>query len=105
MSKKLTDVSSHSKFDDNAIKQICDSELVNMVSKLKNDHIKYKETNYAKLASKTVWCSVKPTECHLGKWIVESEAEGKEYTKTQNWKELKQDHDSVHKNVQAYILW
>ena len=103
LSKKLTSVSSHSKFDDKAIKQICDADLVNIVSNLKNDHIKYKETNYAKLGSKQTWSSTKPTECNLGKWIAKSEADNTKYTKTENWNDLKQNHESVHKNVQSYI--
>ena len=77
LSKKLTSVSDYSEFDENAIEQIGDSDLVSTISILKNDHINYKSTNYAKLASKQVWSSTKPTECNLGKWILKVEAEGK----------------------------
>jgi|GEM_PF-151877 len=103
LSKKLTGASENSRFNENAVKQICDVELVNITAGLKNDHIRYKETNYAKLGSKSVWTSAKQTECNLGKWIVKSEQEDKGYTKTQNWKDLKEDHDYVHENVQAFI--
>ena len=104
LSRKLTSASENSIFSKNAVKQICDVDLVTVTANLKNDHIRYKESNYAKLGSKTVWSSAKATECNLGKWIVKSEQEDKKYTKTQNWQDLKDDHDSVHKNVQAFIV-
>ena len=103
LSIKLTAVASSYTFDAKAIEQICDSDLVSVIAKLKNDHIKYKETNYAKLDTKQVWSSTPHNQCNLGKWIIESEAENKNYTKSENWKDLKENHESVHKNVQAYI--
>ncbi len=103
LSAKLVGASSNATFKEDAMKQICDIDLVNITANLKNDHIKFKESNYAKLGSKQVWTTTKPTECNLGKWITKSESEDKEYTKTENWKDLKFSHDSVHKNVQVYI--
>ena len=103
LSKKLTSVAANYTFDAQAIEQICDSDLVNTVAKLKNYHIKYKEANYAKLGTKQVWSATPSNQCDLGKWIIESESQDKKYTKSENWKDLKLNHESVHKNVQAYI--
>ena len=50
-----------------------------------------------------MWTVSKPTECDLGKWLVEEENLGKVFTKTENWKVLKLNHDVVHNSVQEYI--
>jgi methyl-accepting chemotaxis protein len=42
-------------------------------------------------------------ECKLAAWIKKQEQEGKEFTKTQNWKELNEAHALVHQSVQKYI--
>ncbi len=103
LSTKLTNASKNSTFQDKAIKQICDVNLVSMTAKLKNDHIKYKETNYIKLGSKQIWTVVDHHSCALGKWIDKSEKENKKYTQTQNWNLLKINHQKVHDGVQHLI--
>ena len=103
LSTKLTDASKNSEFQEKAIKQICDVELVAITAKLKNDHIKYKETNYVKLGSKQTWKVVDHHSCALGKWIDESERENKLYAQTENWNLLKLNHQKVHDGVQHLI--
>jgi methyl-accepting chemotaxis protein len=103
LATKLTDISNNAKFKPEAAKQICDVELVSITASLKNDHIKFKETNYAQLGSNKQWNVVNHHSCNLGKWIDQSEAENKDYTQTQNWKELKEVHKKVHGGVQEYI--
>ncbi|NCB14117.1 MAG: chemotaxis protein, partial [Erysipelotrichia bacterium] len=74
------------------------------ISKLKNDHIKFKLVNFNKVgSSKIAWSVTKPTECDLGKWLIEQENSGKSFTKTENWRHLKLNHDLVHNSVQDYI--
>ncbi|MCK5110452.1 MAG: nitrate- and nitrite sensing domain-containing protein [Arcobacteraceae bacterium] len=103
LATNLTDISEHTQFKEEAMQQICNAELSHITSNLKNDHLKFKETNYAKLGTNQVWKVVDHHSCNLGKWIDKSEAENKEYTQTQNWTELKQIHQDVHNGVQNYI--
>jgi len=104
LSDTLLKIADRAKFKEFNKKDIEDIDLVFKISKLKNDHIVFKLTNFAKLgSSKVAWTVTKPTDCDLGKWIVEQENNAKSFTKTENWKTLKVNHDLVHNSVQGYI--
>jgi methyl-accepting chemotaxis protein len=104
LSDTLLQIADRAKFKEFTKNEIADIDLVFTISKLKNDHIVFKLTNFAKLGStKISWTVTKPTECDLGKWIAEQENNSKSFTKTENWKNLKLNHDLVHNSVQGYI--
>uniref|UniRef100_UPI004047C701 methyl-accepting chemotaxis protein n=1 Tax=Aliarcobacter sp. TaxID=2321116 RepID=UPI004047C701 len=104
LSDTLLQIADRAKFKEFTKNEIEDIDLVFKISKLKNDHIVFKLTNFAKLGSeKVAWTVTKPTDCDLGKWIIEQENSGKPFTKTENWKKLKINHDLVHTSVQGYI--
>ncbi|QKF72557.1 Cache sensor-containing MCP-domain signal transduction protein [Aliarcobacter faecis] len=104
LSTNLLKIADRAKFKEFSPKEIEDIDLVFKVSKLKNDHIRFKLVNFDKVGqTKTVWSVTKPTDCDLGKWIVEQENANNPFTKTQNWKNLKSNHEIVHSSVQNYI--
>ena len=104
LSNNLLKIADRAKFKQVEPKIIEDIDLVFKVSKLKNDHIKFKLVNFDKIGqSKTPWSVTKPTDCDLGKWIVEQEQKGMSFTKNQSWKNLKEYHEVVHNSVQNYI--
>jgi methyl-accepting chemotaxis protein len=83
---------------------ICSNfEFLYKTAKLKNDHIRFKETNFSKLGKNETWKVVSHHDCALGKWIDESEKESAIYTKTQSWNKLKEYHENIHNSVQTYI--
>ncbi|MBP7742338.1 MAG: CZB domain-containing protein [Aliarcobacter sp.] len=66
--------------------------------------IRVKTVNFEKIGTTSIpWKVTKPTECDLGKWLIEQENTGKVFVNTTNWKQLKQHHDLVHYSVQSYI--
>ncbi|PRM89881.1 chemotaxis protein [Aliarcobacter cryaerophilus] len=104
LSSNLLKIADRAKFKQVKPKIIEDIDLVFKVSKLKNDHIKFKLVNFDKIGqSKTPWNVTKPTDCDLGKWISEQEQKGINFTKNQSWKHLKEHHEIVHNSVQNYI--
>jgi methyl-accepting chemotaxis protein len=104
LSENLLKIADRAKFNEASEEEIADIDLVFKVSKLKNDHIKFKNVNFDKVGStKTPWSATKPTDCDLGKWIIEQENSNKVFTHKSNWQNLKQNHDSVHNYVQEYI--
>ena len=104
LSNNLLKIADRAKFKQVEPKIIEDIDLVFKVSKLKNDHIKFKLVNFDKIGqSKTPWSVTKPTDCDLGKWISEQEQKGINFTKNQSWKNLKEHHEVVHNSVQNYI--
>ncbi|MGH2308198.1 methyl-accepting chemotaxis protein [Aliarcobacter sp. ERUVET-8] len=104
LSNNLLKIADRAKFKQVEPKIIEDIDLVFKVSKLKNDHIKFKLVNFDKIGqSKTPWSVTRPTDCDLGKWILEQEQKGMSFTKNQSWKNLKEHHEVVHNSVQNYI--
>ena len=104
LSTNLLKIADRAKFKEFSPKEIEDIDLVFKVSKLKNDHIKFKLVNFDKVGqTKTAWTVTKPTDCDLGKWLTEQESLNNPFTKTQNWKNLKTNHEIVHNSVQNYI--
>ena len=104
LSDTLLQIADRAKFKVFSKEEIKDIDLVFNISKLKNDHIKFKMVNFEKVGTtKTAWTVTKPTECALGKWLIEQENTGKSFTKTDNWSQLKTYHNLVHSSVQDYI--
>ncbi len=104
LSENLLKIADRAKFKEVTKEEIEDIDLVFRISKLKNDHIRFKLNNFDKVGkTKVSWSVTKPTDCDLGKWLLEQENSGKSFTKTENWKQLKINHDAVHNSVQDYI--
>ena len=105
LSQTLLSIADRTEYDKSKEGQICDIDLVYKISKLKNDHIVFKNKNFAEVGKQNVsaWSVTKHTDCDLGKWLLEQERNGESFTKTSNWSELKTHHMKVHDNVQEYI--
>ena len=103
LSNKLVDVVKHTSYKKDASNRVCDINLMFVINRLKLDHINFKDNNYNKLDSKSIWTVTKETECNLGKWILEQEENNKNFTKTENWRQLKEAHLRVHGGVQSVI--
>ena len=103
LSTDLLGIADRADFSTEKKSQICDIDLVFQISKLKNDHIVFKNTNFAKLDSNKRWTVVSCRDCDFGKWIIEQENAGKGFTKTSNWTKMKECHENVHETVQEYI--
>ena len=83
--------------------QVCDVDLVFTTSKLKNDHIRFKETNFSKLGNNESWKVATHHDCALGKWIDDAEKNGEDFTRSSNWTQLKEVHAQVLNGVQNFI--
>jgi methyl-accepting chemotaxis protein len=103
LSDDLVKVANRAKYKEDTRKQVCDVDLVYTTAQLKNDHIRFKEANYQKLGNKQSWSVTNHHECNLGKWIDKAEKNGEDFTRTQNWKTLKEVHEKVHSGVQNFI--
>ncbi|WP_121628012.1 cache domain-containing protein [Poseidonibacter antarcticus] len=104
LSENLLKIADRANFNESSLNEISDIDLVFKISKLKNDHIKFKNTNFEKIGTTNIsWSVTKSSDCDLGKWIKEQEKNAKEFTKNINWKNLKHSHELVHSSVQEYI--
>ncbi len=110
MAKAIEHLSAHliyaaqkSKFDTKALEQVDDMELTMYLNRLKLDHINFKNNNCTRLGTKQSWKVATEHDCNLGKWIDESERANKIFTKSSNWKHLKEVHANVHGSMQKII--
>jgi methyl-accepting chemotaxis protein len=103
LSDKLVDVVNHTSYNQIGKQQVCDVDMLFTLNRLKLDHINFKDTNFQKLNTKTKWTVTNEKECNLGKWILEAESKGENFTKTPNWTKLKEYHLNVHAGVQSAI--
>ncbi|WP_419769118.1 MAG: cache domain-containing protein [Candidatus Marinarcus sp.] len=105
MAENLLNISNKATYDKSRNNQTCDVDLVFKIASLKNDHIIFKNTNFAKLSEKgiTDWKVTDHHSCNLGKWIDEQESHAMPFTKSSKWVSLKEAHKAVHENVQRYI--
>ncbi|NVJ54235.1 MAG: chemotaxis protein [Campylobacteraceae bacterium] len=101
IASNLMTVINRTQFDTTKSNQVCDVDLVFDTTKLKLDHISFKETNFKELGNGKTAKVKTHTECALGKWIEEHSNES--YTKNKDWDEFLIAHEKVHSNVQKYI--
>lgn len=88
-------------FDKTAHKRICDTSMIVKINKLKSDHIKLQNDSLAKCKKGVHFNIISATDCELGLWIANNE--GKSFTKTKEWEELKNAHNKVHQYIQETI--
>ena len=103
LSSRLLQITSHSKIDKKYYEMVENIELIKEVSKYKNDHISFKKKYFSTLDNFEDCTVVDCKSCNMGKWIIVCENENKDFTKTNEWKILKQNHEDVHNKVQVYM--
>ncbi|WP_419678349.1 methyl-accepting chemotaxis protein [Aliarcobacter lanthieri] len=103
LSSKLVKAANLANYSKQTKDYICNVDLVFKTAKLKNDHIRFKENNFAKLGKNERWTVVSCNDCNLGKWIKESENNSEKYTKTISWSNLKKYHEDIHQAVQTFV--
>ncbi|QDF28237.1 methyl-accepting chemotaxis protein [Halarcobacter anaerophilus] len=101
LSSQLVSIVNRTTFDKSRENSVCDVNLVFDTTKLKLDHISFKENNFEKVGNGQNWHVKDHHECDLGKWIEKHSNEV--YTKNQDWQDLLKAHENVHKGVQEYI--
>ncbi len=103
LSTRLINITERATFNPEIKKQVCDFDLVQEIAQYKNDHINFKDTNFAKLDTFDHWHVVDCKSCKLGKWVIATEESGKSFTNSTTWNDLKSAHEQIHGYVQEYV--
>lgn len=103
LSDNLLDLTAQTNIDEIYLDMVHDIPLRNEVSKYKNEHINFKKEYFNTLDSFTTCSVVDCKSCNMGKWITNCEEEKKNFVNTNEWKDLKEYHTLVHKNIQKYL--
>jgi len=101
LSSQLVSIVNRTTFDKSKENSVCDVNLVFDTTKLKLDHISFKENNFENVGNGKQWHVKDHHECDLGKWIEKHSNEP--FTKNEDWKKFLIAHENVHKGVQEYI--
>ncbi len=101
LSAQLVSIINRTSFDKSKANSVCDVNLVFDTTKLKLDHVNFKETNFVRLGDGKNWTVKNHHECDLGKWIEAHKNEP--FTNNSDWQEFLKAHEEVHSNVQEYI--
>jgi len=103
LAQNLQSVATNAIIDDKYKKMVSDTNLLSNISARKSDHILFLDSNFNKLKDYKDIKVVDGHSCKLGKWIDKVEQEGCDFTKTQNWSQLKETHVQAHDNMQKMI--
>jgi methyl-accepting chemotaxis protein len=103
LSSRLLQITAQAKIDKKYYGMVENIDLMREVSKYKNDHINFKKKYFATLDSFESCTVVDCKSCNMGKWIVSCEEKSIGFTKTNEWKVLKQNHENVHQKVQIFV--
>ena len=101
ISEQLISVIHRTQFDKSKSNGVCDVNLVYDTTKLKLDHISFKENSFKHIGDGKQFTVKTHNECALGKWM--EEHEGEDYTKNVDWQTLHKAHEQVHSKVQEFI--
>ncbi|MEA3354783.1 MAG: methyl-accepting chemotaxis protein [Campylobacterota bacterium] len=82
-------------------RRVCDVGLMFDTSKLKLNHITFKNDSFTKAGKGTKFTVKDHHQCALGKWI--DEHEDSQLASSNEWKELKEAHEQVHKQMQTTV--
>lgn len=101
ISSQLIAIVNRTSFDKSRAEGVCDVNLVFDTTKLKLDHISFKETNFKELGNGQTAKVKSHHECDLGKWIEQHANES--YTQNSDWTNFLKAHEEVHTGVQEFI--
>ncbi len=90
-------------FEQSAKRRVCNTNYIFDLNKLKSDHINFKNVNFNDCRLDNKFKVKSHTQCDMGKWIIESEEQGLDFTKSQLWEELKKTHQKFHHMVQDSV--
>jgi methyl-accepting chemotaxis protein len=101
ISEHLLALINRTEFNHDKAAGTCDVNLIFDTTKLKLDHILFKENAFKNLHTYETMTLKKDTECALGKWV--EAHENHHFAQTSEWSEFKAYHRGVHENVQKYL--
>ncbi|RXK14448.1 chemotaxis protein [Halarcobacter mediterraneus] len=103
LSTRLLGITSQAEINDKYYYMVDDIQLIQKISKYKNDHINFKRNYFKELDSYKQIEVKNESLCELGTWMKNQEKENEAFTKTNEWNTLKERHKNVHLKVQNYV--
>jgi methyl-accepting chemotaxis protein len=102
LTKNLQSAVDRTEYCEESAEVVCDTELMFDMTKLKADHINFKNTNFAKCADGSTFRVTDHHSCNLGKWI-DANDNNPDFCNSEYWEPLKEAHQNVHMSTQDVV--
>jgi len=103
LSSRLLGITSKTQITDKYYDMVDDIDLIQLISKFKNNNINFKKHYFADLDSYGHINVAKNEDTELGKWIIYSEKNQKPYVNSNEWKKLKERKEKFHVLMQEFM--
>ena len=103
LSSRLLGITSKTQITDKYYDMVDDIDLIQLISKFKNNNINFKKHYFADLDSYEHISIAKNEDTELGKWIINSERNQKPYVNSAQWKKLKDRKEKFHELMQEFM--
>jgi len=102
LTKNLQAALDRTTFFEHSKRRVCDADLMFDFTKLKADHINFKNTNFHKCSQGMKFAVVDHHSCNMGKWI-DAHENDEDFTSSPHWEDLKTAHKNVHMMTQDVV--
>ena len=103
LSDRLTNITSKANIEEDIYDRVCDVDLVQEISDIKNAHINFKDLNFAKMDSLENWEIESTSQCKVSQWIVQCEQSNREFVNSPSWNAVKEEHKKSLEAIQSYV--
>ncbi|MFK2822594.1 methyl-accepting chemotaxis protein [Arcobacter sp. YIC-80] len=103
LSSRLLGITKKTKINKKYYDMVDDIDLIQQISKYKNNNINLKKEYYKQLNTYSHINIVKNEETELGRWIIDSERKKSPYTLSLEWKNLKNKKETFHILMQEFM--
>ncbi|UTJ07926.1 methyl-accepting chemotaxis protein [Arcobacter roscoffensis] len=103
LSSRLLGITKKTKINEKYYDMVDDIDLIQLISKYKNNNINLKKEYYKQLNTYSNIDIVRNEQTELGKWIIESESKNMPYTTSTQWRELKTKKENFHILMQEFM--
>ncbi|RXJ66432.1 chemotaxis protein [Halarcobacter ebronensis] len=103
LSTRLLGITEKANIADKYYYMVDDVDLIQSISKYKNDHINFKKKHFSTLNSREAITVISSDLCDLGKWMGNLEEQKSELVATTEWKTLKEKHLLIHNKIQLFV--
>ena len=103
LSSRLLGITSKAVITDKYYDMVDDIDLIQKISKFKNNNINFKKRYFSDLNSYKTLSVIQNKDTQLGKWILDCEIQNKAYTNCKEWEKLKERKEQFHLVMQKFM--
>ena len=103
LSSRLIGITAKAKITEKYYDMVDDIDLIQQISRFKNNNIKLKKEYFGNLDSYNIVEVVKNEDTELGRWIIDCERDNRVFVNSNEWKKLKERKSKFHELMQKFM--